>query len=73
MKSQHVEDFLTHLVVNWKLAKRTQNLALNALVFLYKDIIQEPISLDMQFQRSNKARKRILSPYYLSKIRAVAS
>ncbi|OLQ89721.1 hypothetical protein BIY21_14895 [Vibrio ponticus] len=51
LNSRHVEDFLTHLVVNKKSAQKTQNLALNALVFLYKDIIQEPIDIDMQFRR----------------------
>lgn len=57
LNSRDVEDFLTHLVVNKKLAKKTQSLALNALVFLYKDIILEPIDLDMQFRRSDKSRK----------------
>lgn len=57
MNSRHVEDFLTHLVVNRKSAKKTQSLALNALVFLYKEILLEPISLDMQFRRSDKSRK----------------
>ncbi|MFA0079880.1 integron integrase [Vibrio artabrorum] len=57
LTSRHVEDFLTYLVVNKKSAKKTQSLALNALVFLYKEIIQEPVDLDMQFRRSDKSRK----------------
>ncbi|MFA0508362.1 MULTISPECIES: integron integrase [unclassified Vibrio] len=57
LTSRHVEDFLTHLFVNKKSARKTQSLALNALVFLYKEIIQEPIELDMQFRRSDKSRK----------------
>ena len=38
LTSKHVEDFLTHLVVNKKSARKTQSLALNTLVFLYKEI-----------------------------------
>ncbi|MGY3571539.1 integron integrase [Vibrio paucivorans] len=57
LKSQHVEDFLSHLVVDKNYARKTQRLALNALVFLYREIIQEPIDLDMQFRRSDKSKK----------------
>ncbi|KJY84034.1 integrase [Vibrio galatheae] len=55
--TKDVEDFLTHLVANNGIAQKTQSLALNALVFLYKEIIQQPVDLDMQFRRSNRSRK----------------
>ncbi len=38
-----VEDFLTHLVVNEKVAASTQNQPLNALVFLYKRVLKHPL------------------------------
>lgn len=38
-----VEDFLTHLVVQGKVAASTQNQAFNALVFLYKKVLEQPL------------------------------
>jgi len=40
---QKIEAFLTHLAVNLKVAPATQNLAMNALVFLYRQVMQEPL------------------------------
>jgi len=37
-----VEDFLTHLAVQGNVAASTQNQALNALVFLYKQVLNRP-------------------------------
>lgn len=66
--TKHVEDFLTHLVAKKSVAKKSQNLALNALVFLYREIIQEPVEPDMQFRRSDKSRKlpTVLTPSEVS-------
>lgn len=63
-----VETFLSYLVTKKKVAQKTQSLALNALVFLYKDIIEEPIAIDMQFRRSDKSRKlpTVLTPIEVS-------
>ncbi|MCG9577871.1 integron integrase [Vibrio tubiashii] len=55
--TQDVENFLSHLVSQKGIAQKTQSLALNALVFLYKEIIHQPVEPDMQFRRSNKSRK----------------
>ncbi|MBF9002966.1 integron integrase [Vibrio nitrifigilis] len=57
LTSTHVEDFLTHLVVNLKCASATQSLALNALVFLYRDFLEQPLDIDLRFRRSTKSRK----------------
>jgi len=35
-----VEDFLTHLAVNRNLAASSQNRALHALVFLYREVLK---------------------------------
>jgi integron integrase len=40
---EHVAEFLTHLAVNRRVSPNTQNQALNALVFLYKQIIGQPL------------------------------
>ncbi len=40
---EHVAEFLTHLAVNRRVSPNTQNQALNALVFLYKQILGRPL------------------------------
>ncbi len=55
--SDAVEAFLSHLVIDKNVASRTQSQALNALVFLYKQILEQPIDIDIRFKKSNKDRK----------------
>lgn len=55
--SRDVEQFLTYLAVEKKVATKTQSLALNALSFLYREIIKEPLTLEMKFQKSQLERK----------------
>jgi len=57
MGDLEVEAFLSYLVVTKKVAISTQTVALNALVFLYKDYFDAPLSLDMNFVRSNRQPK----------------
>jgi hypothetical protein len=38
-----IEAFLTHLAVDERVASATQNQAMNALVFLYKRILEQPL------------------------------
>jgi len=52
-----VERFLTHLSVDRHVACNTQAQALNALVFLYREIIKRPLDLNMNFKKSSKQRK----------------
>jgi len=52
-----VERFLTHLSVDRHVASNTQAQALNALVFLYREIIKRPLDLNMNFKKSSKQRK----------------
>ncbi len=40
MGSEEIEAFLTHLAINRKVAASTQNQAFNALLFLYKQVLQ---------------------------------
>ncbi|MGX9517489.1 integron integrase [Vibrio mediterranei] len=57
MGTAEVEDFLSYLITSRNLAMRTQNQALNALVFLYKHILHNPIDVNMRFKKSNKSKK----------------
>jgi site-specific recombinase XerD len=38
-----IESFLTNLAVNGKVAASTQNQAMNALVFLYRTVLKQPL------------------------------
>src|SRR5437899_5289378 len=40
LSSEHISQFLTHLAVNGQVAASTQNQALNALVFLYRQVLK---------------------------------
>jgi len=43
MGAAEVEAFLTHLAVNRDVAAATQNQALNALIFLYREVLEMPL------------------------------
>jgi len=40
---EEVSQFLTHLAINERVSASTQNLALNAIVFLYREVIKKPL------------------------------
>jgi integron integrase len=52
-----VESFLTFLAVDRCVSASTQNLALNALVFLYRNILEAPLEDIGSFRRSRKQVK----------------
>ena len=54
---QDVEQFLNYLSVDRHAASNTQALALNSLSFLYKHILKKPISVHLDFVKSNAPRK----------------
>jgi len=55
MGPAEVEAFLTHLAVNRNVSASTQNQALNALVFLYREVLEMPIEgLDAMRARPKK-------------------
>jgi integron integrase len=47
-----VQSFLSYLANQRNVAPKTQSLALNALVFLYKEFLGNPLTLDLKFNRS---------------------
>jgi integron integrase len=51
--NKEVEAFLSYLSNTKNVAPKTQALALNALSFLYKDILKQPLTLELNFNRSH--------------------
>lgn len=56
MAEAEVEAYLTYLALEKKVAVKTQILALNALSFLYREILNKPLSLTMKFKKSDRER-----------------
>ena len=57
MHDLQVVQFLTHLAVNKGVASSTQNVALNALVFLYRHVLANPLGDISSATRAKKPRK----------------
>ncbi len=57
MHNNEVESFLSHLVLELDCASATQKTALNALAFLYRDIINKPLSLKLNYVKSSRQQK----------------
>jgi len=53
--TRKVEEFLTHLAVEGKVAPATQNQALNALLFLYGRVLEQPLEERVNAVRASKA------------------
>lgn len=49
-----IEDFLTHLAVDKAVAPSTQNQAMNALVFLYKHVLKQPLDQEINAVRASR-------------------
>ncbi|MBU2872977.1 integron integrase [Marinobacter salexigens] len=56
MGSAEVEAFLSHLVLQANVSASTQRVALNALVFLYREFLGQPLD-DLDFKHSRKPVK----------------
>lgn len=57
LNETHLQAYLTHLAVKEKVSPSTQNQALNALVFLYKHVLQQPFPEDVEFSRAKQKQK----------------
>ena len=64
MGEAEVEAFLSHLAVARDVAASTQNQALNALVFLYEQVLQRPLGVLSEFARVNRPARlpAVLTP-----------
>ena len=57
MDATHVHQFLTHLATQKSVAVSTQNQALNALVFLYAQVLHRPLGQIEEFTRPTRSRR----------------
>ena len=57
MGKSEIEAFLSHLATNRKVAASTQRQALNAIVFLYKHVLDKPIDEDIAPVKAKKHRR----------------
>ena len=55
--SADIEAFLTHLAVQQKVAASTQNQALSALLFLYRDVLRQPLDRPIDAIRARKPKR----------------
>ncbi len=49
-----IEAFRTHLTADTNVASSTQNQAMNALVFLYKKVLKQPLNQEINATRAAK-------------------
>jgi integron integrase len=57
MASTEIAAFLTHLAVDQNVAASTQNQALSALLFLYRDVLNTPLDLPIDAMRAKKPKR----------------
>jgi integron integrase len=56
MGSAEIEAFLTHLAVEEKVAASTQNQALNAILFLYKEVLKQDLDFKVDAVRAKRSK-----------------
>ena len=54
MGARHIEQFLSHLATDGKVSASTQQQALNALVFLYREVMDQPLDGQIAPMRSKR-------------------
>ncbi len=64
MNGDEVKTFLTHLAVNENVAASTQNQALCAILFLYREVLQQELNLNLDVVRAKR-------PHYLPTVLTV--
>ncbi len=55
--NREVECYLTYLANQMNVAPKTQAIALNALVLMYRELLNKPLSISMQFMKSKTQPK----------------
>ncbi len=56
MSGEEINAFLTYLAVDEKVAASTQNQALSALLFLYREVLHLDLNLDLEAERAKPSR-----------------
>ncbi|MBN2424040.1 MAG: integron integrase [Calditrichaceae bacterium] len=64
MDENHIREYLSHLAVRQKVSASTQNQAMNAIVFLYKQVIKKEIG---SFSGTIRAKKPVRLPVILNR------
>ena len=59
-----IESFLSHLAIDLHVSPSTQNQAMNALVFLYKHVLKQPLDKEIN---AESAPKRVKVPVVLTR------
>ncbi|GJQ63734.1 MAG: integron integrase [Melioribacteraceae bacterium] len=57
LNSEHIKNYLTHLVVKQNVSPSTQNQALNAIIFLYNNVLNIELDDFNNFQRAKKPKR----------------
>ena len=57
MGKQEIESFLTHLALDLNVASSTQNQAFNAILFLYNQVLHQPLEDKVSAVRAKKPRR----------------
>ena len=57
MGKREIEEFLSHLATKENVSASTQRQALNAIVFLYRDVLDEPIGEQIEHVRAKRHRR----------------
>jgi integrase len=57
MASAEIEPFPTHLAAHQRVAASTQNQALSALLFLYRDVLKKPLDLPIDAIHAKKPKR----------------
>jgi len=57
MGSAEIETFVTHLAVHGKVAASTQNQALSALLFLYREVLKQDLGLAINAVRARPSQR----------------
>ena len=57
MGKQEIESFLTHLALDLNVASSTQNQAFNAILFLYNQVLHQPLEDTISAVRAKKPRR----------------
>ena len=57
MGTPEIEAFLTHLAVDQKVAASTQNQALNAIMFLYREVLKQDLEGRINATRAKRPKR----------------
>ena len=57
MGKHEIERFLSHLAMNRDVSASTQNQALNAILFLYKEVLKTPIKAEIRALRATRPKQ----------------